>query len=97
MTDAEFRDWLEAEVAGGRMTRGQRDDLLDQKRHFDMHRGEIERLFQLQVVGYVGGSREVDATVQELLARLKRSHPGRMVYFEPVGSGPSLHPPRCCR
>jgi hypothetical protein len=85
MTDLEFQDWLEAEVRNGHMTIEQRNDLLEQKRHFDASRAEIERQFAHQVVGYVGGTRKVAATVQELLAQIQRSNPSRMVYFEPIG------------
>jgi hypothetical protein len=85
MTDSEFRDWLQAEVQGGRMTAEQRDDLLQQKQHFDAARGEIEQQFRHQVVGYVNGRREVDPPAQQLLAQAQRNFPGRMVYFEPVG------------
>lgn len=85
MTGSEFRDWLQAEVLSGRMTLQQRDDLLEQKRHFDSNRTEIERQFPHQVVGYVSGMRKVGATAQELLAEAQRSYPSRMVYFEPIG------------
>lgn len=85
MTDSEFRDWLQAEVRSGRMTLPQRDDLLEQKRHFDADRAEIEQRFRHQVVGFVDGTRQVGATVQDLLAQAQRSYPSRMVYFEPIG------------
>jgi hypothetical protein len=85
MTDAEFRCWLEAEVRGGRMTPQQRDDLLEQKGHFDRHRAEIERQHPQQVVGYVNGTCQAEPTVHRLLDRAKERYPGRMVYFEPVG------------
>jgi hypothetical protein len=85
MTDVEFRAWLETEVLDCRMTRQQRDDLLEQKGCFDHNRAEIERHCQNQVVGYVSGMQKVSATVHELLGQAQRTHPGRMVYFEPVG------------
>lgn len=85
MTDLEFRDWLQTEVQSGRMTRQQRDDLLEQKRLFDADRGEIEQQFQHRVVGYVNGTRKVSNNVQELLAQAQQSCPTRMVYFEPIG------------
>jgi hypothetical protein len=85
MTDSEFQTWLDDEVRHGRMTHAQRDDLLDQKRLFDAHRAEIEQQHQHRVVGYVSGQREVTDTAQGLFALAHRSHPGRMVYFEPVG------------
>ena len=85
MTHREFRDWLEAEVLGGHMTVEQRDDLLEQKRHFDLQRSEIEQQFPHLVVGYVSGTRTVGANVQELLAQAQQSYPKRMVYFEPIG------------
>ena len=85
MTDLEFRDWLEGDVLSGRMTPQQRDDLLEQKRHFDADRIEIERQFPHRVVGYVNGLRKVSNSVQELLAQAQRSYPSRMVYFEPIG------------
>jgi hypothetical protein len=67
------------------MTPEQRDDLLEQKNHFELHRGEIERLYQQRVVGYVNGRREVGGTVQEVLASAQKVYPGHMVYFGPVG------------
>lgn len=82
MTDAEFQNWLQAEVQGGRMTQQQRDDLLEQKRHFDRHRIEIEQTHSNQVVGYVSGTRQVSASVHELLDQVQQGYPGRMVYFE---------------
>ncbi len=85
VTGSEFRDWLQEEVRSGRMTVQQRDDLLEQKQHFDANRTEIERQFPNQVVGYVSGTRKVTATAQELLAEAQRSYPSRMVYFEPIG------------
>ncbi len=85
MTDVEFRDWLEREVLGGRMTPRQRDDLLEQKMHFESDRDQIKRLYPQQVVGYVNGTREVGNTAQQLIASANRRYPGRMVYFEPVG------------
>ena len=38
-SDAAFREWLDEGVAHGRMTPAQRDDLLEQKMHFDSNRG----------------------------------------------------------
>ena len=85
MTDADFQDWLQAEVRSGRMTTSQRDDLMEQKRFVDLYRTEIEQQFPHPVVGYVGGMREVSATLQELLAQAQRRYRHRMVYFEPAG------------
>lgn len=85
MTDLEFREWLQAEVQSGRMTLQQRDDLLEQKQHFDMNRMEIEQQFPNRVVGYVNGIRKVSSSVQGLLAQAQQSCPNRMVYFEPIG------------
>jgi hypothetical protein len=85
VTDVEFRDWLQAEVLAGRMTPRQRDDLLEQKDLFDQARAEIEHLYPHRVVGYVSGERHVGGSLHELLAQARQSHPGRMVYFEPVG------------
>jgi hypothetical protein len=85
MSDVEFRDWLEAEVRDRRMTLEQRDDLLEQKQCFDQNRAEIEKCCQQRVVAYVAGIRQTGATVQGTLDQARRTHPGRMVYFEPVG------------
>src|SRR5437879_3156133 len=85
MSDAEFRAWLQQEVGDGRMTVYQKDDLLNQKQHFDADREEIQRSFQHLVVGYVSGTRQVDATVDKLLLNARKIFPDRMVYFEPVG------------
>ena len=85
MTDAEFRNWLQAEVERGCMTKNQQQDLLEQKQYFDQHRTEIEQQYKDQVVGYVNGTREVCATVHELLSKAQTSCPGRMVYFESIG------------
>jgi hypothetical protein len=86
MTDAEFRDWLQEEVRDGHMTPQQRDDLLEQKGYFDQHRAEIEQLYPHRVVGYVNGTRDVGGTVQEILNRARERYPGRMLYFEPIGT-----------
>jgi hypothetical protein len=85
VTNAEFQSWLETEVLDCRMTPQQRDDLLEQKKCFDRNRAEIEKACQQQVVGYVSGIQKVGATVHELLGQAQQNHPGRMVYFEPVG------------
>jgi hypothetical protein len=81
----EFRDMVEKEVLIGRMTAQQRDDLLEQKDHFDEHRAEIEQQYRYRVVGYVNGTREVGGTVHEVLNKAKERFPGRMVYLEPIG------------
>lgn len=85
MTDREFRDWLDDEVAHGRMTPVQRKDLLDQKTNFDHDRETLQRQYQQQVVGYANGQREVGDTVHEVLRQAQVHNPGRMVYFEPIG------------
>jgi hypothetical protein len=82
---AEYRDMLEKFVRAGQMTSQQRDDLLEQKGHFDQHRTEIEQQYPCRVVGYVNGTREVGGTIHEILNRAKERFPGRMVYFEPIG------------
>jgi hypothetical protein len=86
MSDADFRRWLSDEVAHGRMTPAQRDDLLEQKGHFDAGRAEIERRYPSRVVGYVAGQVQVADTVQELFRAAQATHPGKMVYFEPIGA-----------
>jgi hypothetical protein len=85
MTDAEFREWLRAEVERGAMTQTQQEDMLEQKLYFDEHRAEIEQCHQHQVVGYVNGTREVGGTVAELLNKAQKKFAGRMVYFESIG------------
>jgi hypothetical protein len=66
------------------MTPTERDDLLQQKGHFDADRGEIEKRYPSRVVGFVAGRLQVAETVQELFQAAQASHPGRMVYFEPI-------------
>jgi hypothetical protein len=85
MSDADFRHWLSDEVAHGRMTPAQRDDLLEQKNYFDANRSEIEARHHLRVAGYVAGRLEAADTVQELFAKVQTTYPGKMVYFEPGG------------
>ncbi len=85
MSDADFREWLNDEVAHERMTTTQRDDLLEQKKHFDANRSQIEMQHPSRVVGYVAGCVEVTDTVQELFQKARTSYPDKMVYFEPIG------------
>ncbi len=86
MTDTEFRDWLQTLVLEGQVTPEQRNDLLEQKGYFDRHRTEIEQQYHQRVVGYVNGTRDIGSTVHEILNRAKERYPGRMVYFEPIGT-----------
>lgn len=86
MTDAEFREWLESEVAGRRMTKDQRSDLLDQKEIFDAEIPNDRRSEYLGwIVGYVAGERCVAREIHALLQDAKSRRPGRMIYFEPIG------------
>jgi len=85
MTDAEFAQWLDAEVVAGRMDPLQREELLGQKGQFDQERRRIERQHQGRVVGYAGGQEFVADGVHELLRQVRSVTPDRLVYFEPVG------------
>jgi hypothetical protein len=85
MTDSEFAEWLEAEVADNRMTTGQQQDLLDQKRIFENQRSIIEEQYRYQIVGIVAGQLRVGREVHALLGESKMQFPGRMIYFEPIG------------
>jgi hypothetical protein len=85
MTNSEFVAWLNEEVAEGRMTTPQRDDLLAQKNLFDQNRTEIESGFANKIVGFVAGQQRVNTDLHSLLAAAKEEFPGSLMYFEPVG------------
>jgi hypothetical protein len=89
MTDAEFRAWLDEEVRESRMKPEERDDLIGQKHMFDLDfpPGDtpLRRDYRGRIVGYVANERRVEGEIHALLDGAKRDHPGRMVYFEPIG------------
>lgn len=89
MTDAEFRAWLDEEVLERRMTPEQREDLIKQKEMFDRDfppsDTPLRRDYQGRIVGYVANERRVESEIHTLLDGAKRDHPGRMIYFEPIG------------
>jgi hypothetical protein len=85
MTDTEFIQWLDDEVAGNRMALSQRHDLFNQKRFFDNQRSMIEREYRNRVVGFVDGQIRVAAEIHALLKASRTDFPGKMIYFEPIG------------
>lgn len=89
MTDGEFRAWLDEEVLERRMTPEQRDDLIKQKEMFDRDfppsDTQLRLVYQGRIVGYVANERRVESEIHALLDGAKRDHPGRMIYFEPIG------------
>jgi hypothetical protein len=85
MTDTEYRTWLEEEVAAGKMSREQLEDLLAQKTCFESNRPEIEQSCVNKVVAYVAGQRLVGETLPEVVGRARKNYPDRMVYLESVG------------
>jgi hypothetical protein len=85
MTDTEFSQWLDDEVAGNRMTPSQRQDLLNQKSFFDRQRFLIGREYRNQIVGFVSGQMRVAQEIHALLNASRTEFPGKMVYFEPIG------------
>ena len=85
MTDAEFVQWLDNEVDGNRITSEQRQDLIDQKRIFEVQRRLIEQEHRYKIVGFVAGERRVAQEIHALLDTSKAQFPSRMIYFEPIG------------
>lgn len=85
MTDIEFTDWLNDEVAEARMTPFQRNDLLQQKALFDANADTVRREFVNLVVGYVAGVQRSHSDLQMLLMNVKAEFPNRLIYFEPIG------------
>jgi len=85
MTHDEFVSWLQDEVSNRRMTQDQTDDLLAQKKLFDLDRGLLESSYQARIVGYIAEQRRDAGDIHELLEEAKTSFPGRMIYFEPIG------------
>jgi peptide subunit release factor RF-3 len=86
MTDEEFQRWLEDEVAHDRMSKAQMEDLLQQKKLFDADRKALEQKYAGQIVGFVDSNLQVGGTVHEVLDKAKARAPGRMVYFEAIGT-----------
>jgi hypothetical protein len=84
MTNEEFVAWLQDETQNNRMSAAQRDDLLAQKRIFEINRSSIEETFRNQIVGYANGIRLVDNDLHRLIANAQIGFPGAMVYFEPI-------------
>ena len=87
MTDAEFRSWLATEVAAGRMSSAQRDDLLKQKELFDGDfRAEDSPLRHSPTPHRRLCSRRqaVCSAIHHLIDGAKRDFPDRMIYFEPI-------------
>lgn len=85
MTDREFTQWLDDEVAGNRITRLQQQDLLQQKRTFENQRTLIEQDYRNQIVGFVADQLRVSRDIHELISMCKEQYPKRMIYFEPIG------------
>ena len=86
MTDAEFREWLESEVAGRCKINEQRSYLVAQKKIFDAEIANQTRGEYLGwIVGYVAGERCLAREIHALLQDAKSRRPGRMIYFEPIG------------
>ena len=98
MTLDEFEAWSDAEVADGRLTQDERDDLVQQRIIFDRQRDTIYRTQQISrpeitsqeprtlVVGFQRGRRFDAGSVEDLLSATE-TNPG-LVYFEPVNYNP---------
>jgi hypothetical protein len=82
---SEFENMLAEQVKTGGMTQPQMDELLAQQALFDSNRQTIETTHHGQFVGYVNGQMLVDKSYNDLSAQAKKAHPGRLLYFEPVG------------
>jgi hypothetical protein len=80
-----FVTMLRRHVKRGRMSEAQLQDLLIQKAHFDAQRPSIERDYRNLVVGFVNGQMHRSGRVHSLMAEARKTHPGRLVYFEPIG------------
>ena len=91
MTADEFRAWLREEVAGGRLTPGQMDDLVKQQTAFIAVFGNAEqplpmrREFNMKIVGFVSEQMRTALDIHELFDVCQSQFPKRMVYFEPIG------------
>jgi hypothetical protein len=85
VTDQELLRWINDEVANGRMSAVDRDDLIVQKRLFDGQRSRIERVHRGRVVGYAGNSEFIGDSVHDIIAQARLSVPKRIMYFEPIG------------
>jgi hypothetical protein len=87
MTDtSEYENTIKQYVANGQMTQSEADDLLSQKNTFDQNRLSIETGYKGQCVGYVGGKFLVADSHTALLAQARKEYPGKLIYFETVGS-----------
>ncbi len=86
MIHEEFVKKLIRQREKGRLNEAQMLDLLIQKAHFDSRRHKIEKQYQYRIVGFVNGQMQVADTVQELLVKAEASFPGKLVYFEAIGS-----------
>ncbi|MCC7529681.1 MAG: hypothetical protein IT342_14245 [Candidatus Melainabacteria bacterium] len=83
---SEFETMLKDSVAAGQMKQSEMDDLLAQKAAFDANRVNIEATHKGKYVGYVNGEMIVADGIHQVLAKAKEAHPGKMTYFETVGS-----------
>jgi hypothetical protein len=91
MTHEEFRAWLREEVATGRMTLQQMDDLVKQQSLFVETFGSEEnprplrQSYRMKIVGYVAEQLRAATEIHDLIDSSKREFPTRMIYFEPIG------------
>jgi hypothetical protein len=88
MNEEQFAEWLSELVGEGSLQPREAEDLLRQRRLFDLNRGEIEAAYQGRVVGYIEDHLIDRPTVDELLDTAGRYN--GQIYFEriPVGSRP---------
>lgn len=82
----EFEKMLQQQVADEQMTQAQADDLLAQRRTFEANRQSIEAQYKYKCVGYVNGQMLVADDHTALLDQAKHEHPGKLTYFETVGT-----------
>jgi hypothetical protein len=83
---SDYETTLKEYVTNGQLTQPEADDLLAQKAAFDANRKTIEATLKGKCVGYVSGHMLVAQTHTALLAQVKKEHPGKLTYFETVGS-----------
>ncbi len=81
-----YEDSMKQYVANGQLKQSEADELLAQRAAFDANRETIEATHKGKCVGYVNGQMLVADTHTALLAQATKEHPGKLTYFEMVGS-----------
>lgn len=81
----EFVRMLDQKIAAGQMTIEEKDQILLERSHFDKHRAQIKKNHPDEVVAFSQGQMFTGNTVHDAVSAARRTHPGKMTYFEEPG------------